>query len=140
MEIYFNGRPIELWHLKALKGTLNALTTPPKAKTIQYNESAMIDGARAVNVPRRVQKRNVSIPFLMQTNSLIELEETRLRLEEELSKNDEVEVKVQELGTIYMLKYIDMDKYNNFDNQGKATLTLNFVELNPTRRKRVWRD
>lgn len=138
MEILFNNKPISTWKLIALKGTLNALTTPAKAKTIQYNENASINGAIAVDVPRRVQKRNVSMPFIMQESSLINLEIMKTELEKELSSVHEVEVEVKELGTIFYLKYIDMDKYSNFDNQGKATLTLNFVELNPTRRKTLW--
>jgi hypothetical protein len=104
-----------------------------------YNENASIDGAIAVDVPRRVQKRNVSIPFIMQESSLVNLEIVKAELEKELSSVHEVEVEVEELGTIFYLKYLDMDKYSNFDNQGKATLTLNFVELNPTRRKTLWR-
>lgn len=138
MEILFNCKPISRWKLTPLKGTLNALTTPAKAKTIQYNENASIDGAIAVDVPRRVQKRNVSIPFIMQESSLVNLEIVKAELEKELSSVHEVEVEVEELGTIFYLKYLDMDKYSNFDNQGKATLTLNFVELNPTRRKTLW--
>lgn len=134
MEILFNNKPISNWNLRALKGTLNALTTPPKAKTIQYNENAMIDGARAVNVPRRVQKRNVAMPMLMQCSSLAELEECKTMLEIFLINKNEVEVSVPEVGYKYYLMYQDMDKYSNFDNKGKATLTLNFVELNPTRR------
>lgn len=138
MEILFNCKPISRWKLTPLKGTLNALTTPAKAKTIQYNENASIDGAIAVDVPRRVQKRNVSIPFIMQESSLVNLEIVKAELEKELLSVPEVEVEVEELGTIFYLKYIDMDKYSNFDNHGKATLTLNFVELNPTRRKTIW--
>lgn len=134
MEILFNNKPISTWKLIALKGTLNALTTPAKAKDVQYNENATINGSRAVFVPRRVQKRMVAIPFIMQCQSLQELELCRNELEAELSDADEVLVSVPELGTAYYMHYIDMDKYSNFDNAGKATLTINFVELNPTRR------
>ena len=74
MEILFNNKSASTWNLVALKGTLNALTTPAKAKDVQYNENATINGSRAVFVPRRVQKRMVAIPFIMQCRSLQELE------------------------------------------------------------------
>lgn len=137
MEILFNNKPISTWKLIALKGTLNQLTTPAKAKAIVYNENASIDGSRVVNVPRRVQKRNVALPMIMQCSSLRELEEYKDMLIQELSSVDEVAVSVPEVGYIYYLKFLDLDKYSNFDNAGKATVTLNFVELNPTRRTKL---
>lgn len=137
MDIKFNNKSILTWKLVALKGTLNQLTTPAKAKAIVYNENASIDGSRAVNVPRRVQKRNVALPMLMQCASLCELEEYKDMLIQELSSVDEVAVSVPEVGYIYYLKFLDLDKYSNFDNVGKATVTLNFVELNPTRRTKL---
>ncbi len=137
MEILFNNKPISTWKLIALKGTLNALTAPAKAKAVQFNENAMIDGSRAVFVPRRVQKRNVAMSVLMQCSSLAELEEHKAMLEAELTANNEVEVSVPEIGYKYYFMYQDMDKYSNFDNAGKATVTLNFVELNPTRRTKL---
>ncbi len=137
LRIYINNRPISDWKLKALKGTLNALTAPAKAKAIVYNENASIDGARAVNVPRRVQKRNVALSMIMQCNSLVELEHFKRCLETELTSKDEVVLSCPELGCSYYLKYVDMDKYSNFDNAGKATFVLNFVELNPTRRTKM---
>lgn len=137
MYIKFNNKPISTWKLVALKGTLNQLTTPAKAKTIVYNENASIDGSRVVNVPRRVQKRNVNMPMLMQCSSLRELEQTKEQLIQDLTATNEVEVSVPEVGYTYYLKFIDLDKYSNFDNAGKATITLNFVELNPTRRAKL---
>lgn len=137
MKIYINNKPISNWNLTSLKGTLNALTTPAKAKAVVYNDNASIDGSRAVNVPRRVQKRNVNIPVLMQCNSLRELEYMKECLIKELTSADEVMLSVTELGCSFYLKFIDLDNYKNFDNEGKATLSLNFVELNPTRRPKI---
>lgn len=134
IRIYFNNKPISDWKLKPLKGVLNALTTPPKSKTVVYNDNASIDGSRVVNVPRKVQKRNVNLPMIMQCSSLSELEQYKELLIQELTSTNEVEVSVTEIGCTYYLKFLDLDKYSNFDNEGKATITLNFVELNPTRR------
>ena len=137
IRIYINNKPISDWKLKPLKGTLNALTAPAKAKTIVYNDNASIDGARAVNVPRRVQKRNVALPVIMQCSSFAELDHLKECLEAELTSKDEVVLSCLELGCSYYLKYVEMDKYSNFDNAGKATFVLNFVELNPTRRTKI---
>ena len=134
MNITFNNKPVSTWKLYPLKGTLNAFTTPPKAKSFVTNDSACIDGSIALNIPRRVQKRDLSIPFLMKAGSLVEVNQLIADLENELTSNNEVDVYVAEVGVTYHLKYKEIDKYSNFDNQGHVTLYLSFTEFNPTNR------
>lgn len=134
IKIFFNNKPISTWKLYTLKGTLNALTTPAKSKSFVSNDSNCIDGSIVLNVPRRVQKRDLSIPFMMKASSLIEINQLIAALENELTTNNEVEVYVPDVGVTYYLKYKDIDKYNNFSTNGHVTLYLQFTEFNPKRR------
>lgn len=140
LHISLNGNDIEMYHLTALDGTLDALIKPSAFKKMVTNENAAMDGTSILSEPsaRKRDKRSVSIPFLLRSTSLVDLQVEIQNLETALvqGKNGTGinELYVQELNQCYRLCYESMPSYSNFGLDGAARITLKFTEPNPTNR------
>ena len=140
LHIALNGNDIEMYHLTALDGTLNALMKPTGYKKMVTNENAAMDGTSILSEPsaRRRDKRSVSIPFLLRSTSLEDLQVEIHNLEEILVRGKNGtginELYVQELNLCYRLYYESMSSYSNFGLDGAARITLKFTEPNPNNR------
>ena len=140
LHIALNGNDIEMYHLTALDGTLNALMKPTAYKKMVTNENAAMDGTSILSEPsaRRRDKRSVSIPFLLRSTSLEDLQVEIHNLEEILVRGKNGtginELYVQELNLCYRLYYESMSSYSNFGLDGAARITLKFTEPNPNNR------
>ena len=140
LHISLNGNDIEMYHLTALDGTLNALMKPTTYKKAVTNENAAMDGTIVLSEPsvRKRDKRSISIPFLLRSTSLVDLQTEIHNLESVLvqGKNGTGinELYVSELNQCYRLYYESMSSYTNFGLDGAARITLKFTEPNPTNR------
>ena len=141
LHISLNGNDIEMYHLTALDGTLNALMKPATYKKAVTNENAAVDGTMILSAPsvRKVDKRTISIPFLLRSVSLVNLQQELDNLAAVLvaGKNNTGinELYVHELNRCYRLYYDSMSSYANFGLDGYARVTLKFTEINPTNNK-----
>ena len=141
LHIALNGNDIEKYHLTALDGTLNALMKPATYKKAVTNENAAVDGTMILSAPsvRKVDKRTVSIPFLLRSVSLVDLQQELDNLAAVLVAGKENtginELYVHELNRCYRLYYDSMSSYANFGLDGYARVTLKFIEINPTNNK-----
>lgn len=141
LHISLNGNDIEMYHLTALDGTLNALMKPATYKKAVTNENAAVDGTMILSAPsvRKVDKRTISIPFLLRSVSLVDLQQELDNLAAVLvagKDNTGVnELYVSELDRCYRLYYDSMSSYANFGLDGYARVTLKFTEINPTNNK-----
>ena len=140
LHIALNGNDIEMYHLTALDGTLNALMKPTAYKKMVTNENAAMDGTSILSEPsaRRRDKRSVSIPFLLRSTSLEDLQVEIQNLETILVRGKNGtginELFVQELNQCFRLYYENMSSYSNFGLDGAARITLKFTEPNPNNR------
>ena len=137
LHISLNGNDIEKYHLTALDGTLNALMKPATYKKAVTNENAAVDGAMILSAPsvRKVDKRIISIPFLLRSVSLVDLQQELDNLAAVLVAGKDNtginELYVHELNRCYRLYYDSMSSYANFGLDGYARVTLKFTEINP---------
>lgn len=140
LHISFNGKDINLFHLEALDGTLNALMKPTEYKKPITNENAAADGAQVLSAPsvRKKASRTVSMPFLLRVDSLVDIPKALEYLEQELVNGYEMtginHVYVAELDTTYKLYYSNVASYTNFGLDGAARVTIKFTEYNPSER------
>lgn len=141
LHISLNGNDIDMYHLTALDGTLNALMKPATYKKAVTNENAAVDGTMILSAPsvRKVDKREVSLPFLLRSVSLVDLQQELDNLAAVLvvgKDNTGInELYVYELNRCYRLYYVSMSSYANFGLEGYARVTLKFTEINPTNNK-----
>lgn len=140
LHIALNGNDIDMYHLVALEGTLNALMKPFTYKKAVTNENASVDGTMYLSSPnmRRAEKRTISIPFFLRSVSLVDLQQELDNLAAVLVKGKDNtginELYVAELNRYYRLYYESISSYSNFDLEGKAYVTIKFVEINPNNR------
>lgn len=141
LHISLNGNDIDMYHLTALDGTLNALMKPTTYKKAVTNENAAVDGTMILSAPsvRKVDKREVSLPFLLRSVSLVDLQQELDNLAAVLVAGKDNtginELYVYELNRCYRLYYVSMSSYANFGLEGYARVTLKFTEINPTNNK-----
>ena len=141
LHIALNGNDIEMYHLTALDGTLNALMKPATYKKAVTNENAAVDGTMILSAPsvRKKDKRTISMPFLLRSVSLVDLQQELDNLAAVLVAGKDNtginELYVQELNRCYRLYYDSMSSYANFGLDGYARVTLKFTEINPTNNK-----
>lgn len=140
LRISLNGHDIEEYHLIALDGTLNVLMSPASTKKLVTNENSAIDGIMIVSTPskRRVDKNELSIPFILKSTSLIDLRREIENFTQVLvaGKNNSGvnELYVAELQQCFRLVYNSISSYSNFGLDGKATIVIKFTEPNPNNR------
>lgn len=141
LHIALNGNDIEKYHLTALDGTLNALMKPATYKKAVTNENAAVDGTMILSAPsvRKVDKRTISLPFLLRSVSLVDLQQELDNLAAVLVAGKDNtginELYVHELNRCYRLYYDSMSSYANFGLDGYARVTLKFTEINPKNNK-----
>lgn len=141
LHIALNGNDIDMYHLTALDGTLNALMKPATYKKAVTNENAAVDGTMILSSPsvRKMDKRIISLPFMLRSVSLVDLQQELDNLAEVLVAGKDNtginELYVHELNRCYRLYYDSMSSYANFGLDGYARVTLKFTEINPTNNK-----
>lgn len=141
LHIALNGNDIEMYHLTALDGTLNALMKPATYKKAVTNDNAAVDGTMILSAPsvRKVDKRTISLPFLLRSVSLVDLQQELDNLAKVLVAGKDNtginELYVHELNRCYRLYYDSMSSYTNFGLDGYARVTLKFTEINPINNK-----
>ena len=141
LHIALNGNDIDMYHLTALDGTLNALMKPATYKKAVTNENAAVDGTMILSSPsvRKMDKRIISLPFMLRSVSLVDLQQELDNLAEVLVAGKDNtginELYVHELNRCYRLYYDSMSSYANFGLDGYARVTLKFTEINPKNNK-----
>lgn len=137
LHVALNGNDIEMYHLTALDGTLEALMKPATYKKAVTNENASVDGTMILATPscRKVDKRTLTLPFLLRSVSLVDLQREIENLTQVLVNGKDGtginELYVVELDRCYRLYYDSMSSYNNFGLDGCAKIFLKFTEINP---------
>lgn len=139
MYLPYNGMKIP-FRLVPLDGTLDNLMKPAEYKAITYNENASIDGAIGVISERRKKRRDVSIMFWMYAEDTLSLNNALEALEAFLIKGGSTygvnEVVIPQIETCYRLVFNKFDKYARLGSgTGKASISLNFTEINPKNRQ-----
>lgn len=140
LHISLNGNDISSYNLTALNGTLDVLMSPCSYKKAVTNENMAMDGTVVLSSPnkRRVDKRTISIPFLLRSASLVDLQRDLDNLGKILVNGKDGsginEIYVQELEQYYRLFYEGMTSYSNFGLDGAARVTIKFTEINPNNR------
>ena len=141
MIITINNKTLEELSLVLLKGTLDNLLKPAEKKALVFNENASIDGSKAITTNRKVKRRDVSLLFLIKDYSAIDLYRKCEWLDQFLTEGvykggiptGVNEIKLVDIDVTFRLVYNKMDKYSGFGD-GKASISLNFTELNPKNR------
>lgn len=134
LTITLNNKDIKTFGLTSLEGTLNALMKPAPMKALVFNENIMIDGSSALLENRKIQKRDILLPFIIAGSSLADLAIKIDSLTRELISKKENILYVKELNRTYRLVYVGFDKYSNFYDSPKASIIIKFTELNPALR------
>lgn len=136
-----NGDDISKYKMYALQGALNTLMAPPPLKKLVTNENASINGTMVIADPssRKVDKHDINLMFEIKSSSIIDLQrdidkiDTMLRLGKDNTGINELYVPTLE--RTYRLVYNKMSKYGVFGLGGKAIVTINFTEPDPTQRQ-----
>ena len=138
LHVALNGNDIEMYHLTALDGTLEALMKPTAYKKAVTNDNSAVDGTMILANPasRKVDKRTLTLPFLLRSVSLVDLQREIENLTQVLVNGKDGtginELYVTELDRCYRLYYDSMSSYENFGLEGSAKIFLKFTEINPT--------
>lgn len=133
-----NGADIAQFHLTPLQGCLEALMKPAPNKALVTNQNNSINGVMVVTTPEmfKYDKRDLLLTFKITTNSLIdlqrELDALRSSLVSGVDGTGVNELYVPELGKMYRLRYVNVDKYKNFGLDGMATIVIKFMEPDPS--------
>lgn len=132
-----NGQLSQVWGLTPTKGCINQLLKPAAPRAIVFNENRSINGSVALLANRTLQKRNVTLNFLLRsTNNDRELFVDLVNDIQDMLVNGKNGTGVNEIEYVeahrtYRLAYVDMQTYNAFGELNKALIALRFVELNP---------
>lgn len=142
LNISINGIDITAMNLVLLDGSLDNLLKPNELKSLVMNENASIDGSLAILTDRKVKSRDVSVRFLVRSQSQIDLVKKVDSLTDFLTKGSkdvygnysgENRFHIIELERVYRLVFLKCDKYDGF-GEDSAILSLQFKELNPLNR------
>ena len=142
LNISINGIDITAMNLVLLDGSLDNLLKPNELKSLVMNENASIDGSLAILTDRKVKSRDVSVRFLVRSQSQIDLVKKVESLTDFLTKgikdvygnySGENRFHIIELERVYRLVFLKCDKYDGF-GEDSAILSLQFKELNPLNR------
>jgi len=140
--VAINGVDITALKLIMLDGSLDNLLKPNELKSLVMNENASIDGSLAILTNRKVKSRDVSIRFLVKSQSQIDLVKKLDDLIDFFTKGSkdvygsysgENRFHIIELERVYRLVFLKCDKYDGF-GEDSALLSLSFKELNPFNR------
>lgn len=140
LQMSINGKDITAYNLTPLEGCLNTLMSPATYKTIATNENEAIHGIQMLLTPskRRIAQRNITLPFLLQSTSFVDLQRDTDSIIQMLvygkGGSGVNELYVPMLQKCYRLVFISIDKYTNFGMSGAATLNIKFTEPNPNNR------
>lgn len=140
LHISLNGNDIDMYHLTALEGILDALMKPAGYKKAVVNENAAQHGTRVLSAPsvRKKASRSITLPFLLRSVSLIDLNNEVTNLEHVLEQGKDGtginHLYIAELDTTYKLYYDSMHTYANFGLDGYARIAIKFTEYNPNDR------
>lgn len=89
----------------------------------------------ALTANRKVDKREISLPFFLSTDSLSDINETLEDLQTlliaGLNNTGINELDFINIDRKFKLVYNGFSKYSTFDYGGKANVTIKFVELKP---------
>ena len=143
IDIEINGYPLAELGLVASEGTINALLIPSNPKKIVYNENSTIHGAVALTANRKVDKREISLPFFLASgtdtlsgiNAVLENLQTMLIAGVNSTGVNELDFK--NINRKFKLVYNGFSKYTTFNYSGKANVVIKFVELKPFDRDAV---
>lgn len=141
--IYLNGCLLEDMGVMLRDGSIEELLTPAPLKDLFTNESYDMDGIQVIAPsPRpRIKERNLSLFFYVSGDDPGDylkkytcfLDEIRLGKEIGGVRTGIVELRVEELRTIFRLVYKNCQKYAFFGDTG-GLLEIQFLEPDPTDR------
>ena len=137
IDIEINGYSLADLGLIASEGTINALLLPANPKKIVYNDNNTIHGSVALTSNRKIDKREISLPFFLasQTDTLsginVVLENLQTLLLAGKNNTGVNELEFNNINRKFQLVYNGFSKYSTFNYSGKANVTIKFVELKP---------
>lgn len=138
MNATINNISLEELGLVWLQGSLDNLLKPAELKPLVLNESAAIDGTRAITIGRRVKARDVSVKFRIKASSPLNLvnriDSIVARLINGKDNTGVNELRLIDYDRIYRLVYLKCDKYTSFGTNS-AIVSFSFKELNPNNRR-----
>lgn len=137
--IRINGQDSKVFGLTPTKGCLNQLLKPATPRPIVYNENRNINGSVAFLKRRTLQRRTVTLNFLLSLNTdrtifidqINDIQDSLIAGENNTGVN---RIEYVEGGYTYRMAYQDMNKYDSFGEANKALIAIRFVEINPTNR------
>lgn len=137
--IKINGQDSKIWGLTPTKGCLNQLLKPAAPRAIVYNENRSINGSVAFLKRRTLQRRTVTLNFLLVGGAdrvlfLDQINDIQDWLIAGVNNTGVNTIEYVEGGVTYRMAYQDMNKYDSFGESNKALVAMRFVELNPTNR------
>lgn len=143
-KININGKDIAELGLTPLFGTLDNILKPAPLKKLVTNTNSTIDGVMPVNAAsRKVDKRDFSMLFRLQSASDIDLYRMRVKLEEFLRNGVTDGTDKSGINEICFVRYEvclraifnKIDKYQGATpHSGVASISVNFTEIDPTNR------
>ena len=138
MNATINNISLEELGLVWLQGSLDNLLKPAELKPLVLNESASIDGTRAITTGRRVKARDVSVKFRIKASSPLNLVNRIDSIVAHLINGKDNtgvnELRLIDYDRIYRLVYLKCDKYTSF-GANSAIVSFTFKELNPNNRR-----
>ncbi len=128
-----NGTPLSHWGVSLLSGAEETLLTPAPMKDYITNESRLEHGVRLLNVTPKTDRREVSIPFLIEGNGRADFLQKYSSFVDELYTGTIV-LSIPELGKSFTLTYRSSGKYGSY-GLCRAKLIVRFIEAVPVENK-----
>lgn len=131
-QLKINGKDaFTTWGISLEQTALSALLTPPPNKEMPENKSRALNGKTLVNVPRKVDERDLTLTLNMIAPSEAEFFSRYVRFCNELAKGKLVIETSFMPGITYTTEYISCTQFTQF-MRGIAKFSLKLNEPNPT--------
>lgn len=124
----------ETWGVSMEDTALASLMTPPSMKDSISNESRLEHGTRRINLLRKKQERELTLPFHLVAKSRAQYLTRYENFVITLSDSEYVKIKTcYQPTTIYKCIYVSCTQFNQFID-GLAKFSLKLIEPNPSDR------
>lgn len=132
-QLFINGKDAyEEWGVSLSDTALSALMTPPPNKSLPENKSRALNGKSFVEIPRKIDERNVVLIINLTANNEQEFFRRYNSFCNELAKGKlEINTSFNPDKTYYM-EYLSCSQFTQF-MRGIANFSLKLNEPNPTR-------
>lgn len=130
-QLTINGKDaFKTWGISLEQSALSALLTPPPNKEMPENKSRAINGKIMVDIPRKIDERDITLPLNLIASSEEEFFEHYSSFCNELAQGQLIIETSYQPGKKYITEYISCNQFTQF-MRGIAKFSLKLNEPNP---------